>query len=123
MVTIHAIPDSEDALICVMTRLRLRNVYSLLRFLRAYRRVSGRARRVPGLVYITLLFGSPLTVYMLSVWQSEESMRRWVGVDEHVMAVRNSPRLASEIWSGRWRLDAISTSAQSWPALRGRDSS
>jgi hypothetical protein len=101
--------------VCVTTRLRLRGVRSVVKFLVSYRRVGRSLCGVSGLMHASLLWEGPFTVYIFSVWQSESLMSRWVGVDSHVDAVRSAYRdVAGEAWSGLWRLDFVSPSARRW---------
>ncbi len=110
-----AVTDGAPDSICVMTRLRLRSPWELVRFVRSYRRVSKTLTGVPGLLHVSLLAEGPLTWCMFSVWQDENRMGQWIGNPEHVRAVRQTyADLTTETWSTRWRLEAVSPTARSW---------
>ncbi|MGH3450076.1 MAG: antibiotic biosynthesis monooxygenase [Haloechinothrix sp.] len=103
--------------VCVLTRLHLRGVRALIRFLWSYHRVSRSIRGVPGLMHYGLTIEGPFTVHILSIWESKESMYHWIGTEEHVHAIQRTYGLADERWSARWRLEAVSPSARRWPAV------
>lgn len=113
--------DGTERPVCVMTRVRLRGPWSLIRFVWHYRRVQRTLDGVPGLMHVSLTAEGPLTWHMLSVWRTEEFMGRWANTPEHIDAVRTTYHgLTRESWSGRWRLETVSPSARQWqkaPAL------
>lgn len=123
MVAIDATLGTEHAKpVCVLTRIRLRGIRPLARFLWAYWRLRTTLGGVPGLLHIGLLAEGPLTYHILSVWRGERLMGRWIGDPAHVQAIRECYLGASEVWSGRWRLEAVSPSARHWsaaPAMEG----
>lgn len=122
MEVIDATLDQERANpVCVMTRVRLSNMRGLIKLLRAYRRTQRSLAGTPGITYAGLLFEGPLTIYMISIWETDTLMRRWVGVPSHVDAVHHSYQWATEIWSGRWYLGAISASAHRWSTAPGME--
>lgn len=118
MVVRRSGPENERAAIpvCVTTRLRLRGPRALLHFLRSYWRVRRTLRDAPGLLYASVSMEAPLTFHILSIWQSEAAMWNWVGIPEHVHAVHAMYGRTREVWSGRWRLQAVSPSARRWSA-------
>lgn len=109
--------DRSCEVVCVTTRLRFRGLCALVKFLLAYRHVRQDLHGALGLMHVSLVWERPSTVYILSIWRSEELMRRWVGTEAHVSAVRQTYRnLTHETWSGLWRLNAVSPSARRWPS-------
>jgi hypothetical protein len=99
----------------VLTRLRLRGLWSLVQFIWFYRRLSRTLDGVPGLIHVALLAEGPLTWHMLSVWQDRRSMYQWVGEPEHVHAIRQTyGKWTRESWSARWGLEAVSPTARQW---------
>jgi hypothetical protein len=123
MVAVDATLGTEQPRpVCVITRIRLRGIRSLVRFVWSYRLLRTALGGVPGLMHVALLAEGPLTYCIISVWRSHGLMRRWVGDPAHVQAIRECYRGASETWSGRWRLEAVSPSARRWsasPAMEG----
>lgn len=108
--------------VCVMTRIRLRGPRSLLGFIWSYQRMRAGLGGVPGLMHVAFLAEGPLTFWIVSIWRNESLMQRWVGDPAHVDAIHHSYQRASETWSGRWRLEEVSSSARRWsasPAMEG----
>ena len=102
--------------ICVMTRVRLRGPWALVRFAWHYRRVRRTLEGVPDIMHVGLLAEGPFTWHMISTWRSAALMQRWAEIPEHVDAVRQTygHGMTRESWSGRWRLEAVSLSARRW---------
>lgn len=110
---------------CVMTRLRLRNLVVLLQFLRMYRTMAKELRGSDGLLHAALLFETPLTIYMLSMWESAHAAYLWGAKDTHVAVVHRTYGWSCETWSGFWRIESVSPSAHRWsqaPAIENMHS-
>jgi heme-degrading monooxygenase HmoA len=102
-------------MICVMTRFRLSHVRHLVSMYLALRGMRADLKAAPGLVRYAFLVEGPRTCYTLSIWESEAALERFVNVRSHIAALRRAQHWCDDIWSGYWRLDAVSRSAQEWP--------
>jgi quinol monooxygenase YgiN len=102
-------------MICVMTRFRLSRVWHLVSMYLAFQAMRSDLDAAPGLIRYAFLVEGPRTCYTLSIWESEAALERFVNVRSHIAALRRAQRWCHDIWSGYWRLDAVSRSAQDWP--------
>jgi hypothetical protein len=102
-------------MICVMTRFRLNHVWDLASMYLALRAMRADLDAAPGLVRHAFVVEGPRTCYTLSLWESEAALERFANVRSHIAALRRAQRWCRDIWSGYWRLDEISRSAQQWP--------
>ena len=102
-------------MICVMTRFRLRHVWGLVSMYLALRTMRADLDAAPGLVRRAFVVEGPRTCYTLSLWESEAALERFINVRSHIAALRRAQGWCDDIWSGYWRLDAVSRSAQEWP--------
>lgn len=102
--------------VCVITRFRLRSLFSAFRTMRDYSRVQKKARSSAGLLHSALLFEGPRTMYTISLWEGLDAIPRFgFDIPEHVPAVRrvfSRARYRSgfgpEIWSTKWNLMSVS---------------
>ena len=99
---------------CVANRLRLRGARRLPAFLRASFASAAAARATPGNVRVRLLGLPPLlTFFTLSIWESEDAVRRFLETPEHREAAGHMDdwardgqlvRFASTTPRVRWRI-------------------
>lgn len=109
----------------VMTRFGLRSALDAVATKRDFDHVMDdiRSSGTPGLVASAFLVEPFHTCYSWSIWASDEAIP-WFGtyVPSHVTAARRVfGRLASsedgpELWSTRWRLEAVSRNLN-WPGV------
>lgn len=103
-------------MICVMTRFELRYFWDLVPVYVMYRGMRRGLERTPGLIRYAFLVQSPSACFTLSVWASGTDIGRFPhDVPGHVPAVRWVKRRCRAIWSGYWRLDMVSKTADQWP--------
>ena len=106
----------DSPVTCVLTRFRVRSLWDLFRFYRAFRRVRRDARRIPGLLHAGFLVEGPRTCYSFSLWSDEGAILEFgTFVESHVRAARHAFRATfrkdlgrPEIWSTQWQLAAAS---------------
>jgi len=109
---------------CVMTRFRLRSVWSLVPFYLAFRRVRRSSRDVAGLLKATFLIEDLHTCYTMSLWKDECAIVDFGRVQAHVSAANSAFRPTwrkdlrrAEIWSAQFRLWAVSAHNLNWEGL------
>ena len=103
-------------MMCITTRFRLRHFWMMLPMYLTYRGLRKDLKQAKGLIRYAFLFQSPVACCTLSIWESEEAFVRFSNVTDHVRAVRRAKRWCGEIWSGYWRIDAVSKYANQWQA-------
>jgi len=109
---------------CVLTRFRVRSMWSLVRFYRSYRRIRTDARDIAGLLASAFLVEDFRTCYTLSIWRDSsailefnvESMKHIEAATRcfHDLEVSSS---GPQIWSAQFRLAAVSPHNLRWDAL------
>jgi hypothetical protein len=99
----------------VITRFRLKHFWHIFPFYLDYWMMQQILKKTPGLIRYAFLFESPRTFYTLSLWESEEAIREFTNVRDHIEVLRKSKRLCQTIWSAYWSLDALSKFASDWP--------
>jgi hypothetical protein len=118
--------DSE--VICVLTRFRMRSLWSLPMFYLHYRRMRRELtdHRIHGLLKSAFLIEDPWTFYTLSLWSGAEAVGEFnVHVSAHTNGANAAiPRLwrdaggRPQLWSVQWRLDAVSPHNLRWEGLQ-----
>jgi hypothetical protein len=112
----HRGTGRSAGMICVMTRFELRYFWDLLPVYMMYRGMRRGLAHTPGLIRHAFLVQSPSACMTLSIWASGTDIVRFPHqVPEHVPAVRWVKRRCRHIWSGYWRLDMVSKTADQWP--------
>jgi hypothetical protein len=102
--------------ICVMTRFELRHVWDLVPIYLRYRGMRRNLARTPGLVRYGFLLQTPRACVTISIWESGTDIAHFPhDVPEHVPAVRWVKQHCRHVWSGYWRLDMVSKTADEWP--------
>ena len=103
-------------MICVTTRFRLRRAWHLVPMYLAFRAMRADLDAAPGLIRYAFLVEGPLACCALSIWESEAALERFANVPRHIAALRRAhQRWCRDVWSGYWRFDAVSRSADRWP--------
>lgn len=109
---------------CVMTRFRLRSVWSLVPFYLAFRRVRRSSRDVAGLLKAVFFIEDLHTCYTMSLWRDECAIVEFGRVQAHVNAANAAFRPTwrkdlrrAEIWSAQFRLWAVSAHNLNWEGL------
>jgi hypothetical protein len=110
--------------VLVLTRFGLRSPGQLVQTYLDYRTVRRQtsSSQTPGLLASAFLVEDPATFFSLSIWERDDSIPFFgTKVPAHVDAARNVfSRLrfrvgrGPELWSTRWRLDAVSNNL-TWP--------
>jgi hypothetical protein len=109
---------------CVMTRFRLRSIWSLIPFYLAFRRVRRASIRVDGLLKAVFLIENLHTCYTMSLWKNDCAIVEFGSVHAHVAAANSafkptwrSDLKRAEIWSAQFRLWAVSAHNLNWQGL------
>ncbi len=109
--------------VCVLTRMRLRQARHLITAYRAHRRLSGLAdtRQPPGLLKSTFLVEDHHTCFSLSLWYGLPMFS--AEIPEHIEVVNGlfgrlafDPERGPELWSTTWELTDVSHN-QRWDEL------
>jgi hypothetical protein len=107
-------------MMCVTTRFRLKHFWLLLPMYLAYRRMRRDLNAAPGLIRYAFLLQSPVACCTFSIWESEEAIITFSNVPSHIQGVRSAGRWCREIWSGYWRIDAVSKHSNQWQGPGGQ---
>lgn len=116
-----AMPSAEVSLklgitqpLCVVTRLAFPDTRGFLRFIGMYLAIKRKARRVPGMIAVTVLLGRNRTATIISLWNNSDSIADFgTRVPEHIVAVNwlfQSTRARS--WSGIYELLGVTPSSK-----------
>jgi hypothetical protein len=114
----------DSQISCVLTRFRLRSVWSLIPFYLAFRRVRRASKEIEGLLKAEFLVENLTTCYTFSLWKDDSAIVDFstrVGVHGDVarpafgLTRRNLDR--PEIWSAQFRLWAVSSYNLNWNGL------
>lgn len=102
-------------MICVTTRFQLNHFWDIVPMYLTYRRMRRELDAAPGLIRYAFLVQGPVACCTLSIWESDDALA-WFSkrVPSHVGAARLAKVLCRGIWSGYWRIDAVSRHASSW---------
>jgi hypothetical protein len=119
----------ETIISCVLTRFRLRSVWSLIPFYCSFRRVRKTSREIGGLLQAVFLVENPHTCYTLSLWRNDNAIVNFgTRVHEHIRAANsafaptyNWDMRRPEIWSAQFRLWAVSSCNLNWEGLDMRE--
>ncbi len=114
----------DTSVSCMLTRFRLRSIFSLLKFYFAFRKVRDASRNIDGLLKALFLVEDLHTCYTLSLWKDDLAIVDFGNVREHIDAA-NSALGATyrkdlnrlEIWSAQFRLWGVSSHNLSWQGL------
>ncbi len=93
-------------MLCLVTRIRVKKIFTLIGITFAFFRMQRRSRNVPGLLETSMLVRWPRTVIFISLWKDASAMACFAtAVPEHPMAVRKVCRMGAEVWSGVFKLE------------------
>jgi hypothetical protein len=114
----------ETATSCVLTRFRVRSIWSVLQLYRSYRRVRAEAVGADGLITSLFLMEGPRTCYTLSLWRDERAILEFNSrTHAHIVAANRSFRQVKIdstgplIWSAQFRLSAVSPHNLRWEGV------
>jgi hypothetical protein len=96
-----------------VTRLRVRSIRFLPEFLLRTFHTKRQATRADGFVGGRLLVDSGHTYWTLTVWESEQAMKKFRGSGEHAKVMRMLPHWCNEAAYGHWTTE--STDIPAWP--------
>jgi len=103
---------------CLVTRIEMRKLSTLVGIMVAYLRMRQRAKRVPGLIEMALLIRPRRTVLFVSLWEDTTAMAKFnTAVPEHPVQVRRMRQAGARTWSGMFELTGTSRTARVWPGL------
>lgn len=117
----YELVDSD--VLCVLTRIKVRRPWTVVRMWRLFHQVQAQSRRVSGLWTTRFLLEGPRTFLILSIWQGDWGFLDFgTDVTAHPPAVREALRHAAggrqlEVWSTEWRLHAVSNNIN-WDGFR-----
>ena len=100
----------------MVSRFHFRSTGELLLAFFRFRLLYRAMPSVPGFVRGSVAIADLATLFNLSVWRSEDEMRRWSGCDEHVAAVRSVYRSVDQAWTTIATLGNLSSTANVWAA-------
>lgn len=114
----------DTTISCVLTRFRVRSMWSLFRFYRSYLNVRAETRRVSGLMASMFLVEDLHTCYTLSLWRDPGAILEFNStVHAHIYAangcfhqLRIDPG-GPQIWSAQFRLSAVSPHNLRWDGV------
>src|SRR5579883_1253514 len=120
-ITATAFDRVDSSVSCVLTRFRLRSPLFLLPFYVEFLRIRRDARRIDGLIHALFLVENARTCYTLSFWKDDRSIVEFGKLYSHVRAgnlalhrTYDKDSKRPEIWSGQFRLWALSAHNINW---------
>jgi heme-degrading monooxygenase HmoA len=96
-----------------VTRLRVRSIGFLPEFLLRTLLTQRQATRAAGFVGGRLLVDSGHTYWTLTVWESEQAMKKFRGSGQHGTVMRKLPQWCNEAAYAHWTTE--STDVPTWP--------
>lgn len=106
---------SGESMLCLVTRIKVKKISTLMSITFAFFRMRRRSRNVPGLLETLILVRWPRTVIFISLWKDASAMARFAtAVPEHPMAVQKVYRLGAEVWSGVFKLESQNREDEVW---------
>ncbi len=103
---------------CLVTRIKVRKLSTLVGIMAAYLRMRQRAKHVPGLIEMAFLIRPRRTVIFVSLWEDTTAMAKFnTAVPEHPTQVRRMRQAGAHTWSGMFELTGTSRTARVWPGL------
>jgi ABC-type antimicrobial peptide transport system permease subunit len=97
---------SGEGMLCLVTRIKVKGIFTLIGIAFAFFRMQRRSRTVSGLLETAMLVRWPRTVIFVSLWKDASAMACFAtAVPEHPMMVRKVYRMGAEVWSGVFKLD------------------
>jgi hypothetical protein len=85
-----------------VTRLRVKSLFFLFSFIRANEASVKELKSSTGLLMGKELIDKKLTFWTITLWEDEESMKRFRGSLSHRNAMQNLPKLCSEASYHHW---------------------
>ena len=100
---------------CIITRFRLRHVWSIIPVFWGYRRIHRAAVHVDGLIASMFLFENSRTCYTVSLWRDDTAVLRFNSIVQSHAQIANSlfrhfyspKHRRCELWSAQFRLSAV----------------
>jgi hypothetical protein len=103
---------------CLVTRIKVARLFTLIGIIVTFLRMRRRARAVRGLLEISILIRRQRTVYLISLWEDVAAMAAFAtAIPEHPMVVYKMRRAKAEIWSGHFELRGISPHSKPWTKI------
>lgn len=108
-------PELTEPAACLITKIHVGRFRDVLAIVAAFRRMRKRAAGVPQLLETFLVFSSPRTVLLLSLWTSEEGFAQFAtAVPEHAARVAATRRSGAQIWSALFELVGATQTSGQW---------
>jgi hypothetical protein len=85
-----------------VTRLRIRSLWYVLPFSIASRRSRRQLRQAPGFLEGRLTIEFPRAFWTMTIWKSQEDMRRFRNAPPHLEAMRHLPKWCDEASYVHW---------------------
>ncbi len=108
-------------MLCVITRIKVARLSSLIWMVIAFLRIRRQARAVHGLREMSLLIRRQRTIVIISLWEDQAAMADFATVSpEHPRAVYRLWQERGEFWSGLFELVGPSPRSVPWIHVSGR---
>ena len=85
-----------------VTRLRVKSLFFLFSFMRSNEASVKELKTSSGLLIGKELLDKKLTFWTITIWENEESMKRFRGSSSHRKAMQNLPKWCSEASYHHW---------------------
>lgn len=106
---------NSDSMLCLVTRVKVKKLTTLISVMFAFFWMRRRARSVPGLLESAMLIQRQRTVIFVSLWQNSQAMDQFAtAVPEHASAVHQMYIAHAEVWSGAFTLLNQSSTKNPW---------
>lgn len=108
-------------MICLVTRVRVAKLSTLIWIIITFFRMRRRARAVLGLLETSISIRDRHTVFLISLWKDVPAMARFATAvrELHPRAVRKMHQVGTEVWSGHFELRGTSPSSKPWANIPG----
>src|SRR2546421_7144512 len=108
--------EGGESMICLVTRIKVAKLSTLIWIVIAFFRMRRRARNVLGLLQMSISVSDRHTVFLISLWKDVPAMARFASAVGalHPYAVRKMRQVGAEVWSGHFELRGTSSSSKPW---------
>lgn len=108
--------EGGESMICLVTRIKVAKLSTLIWIIIVFFRMRRRARNVLGLLETSIFVSNRHTVFLISLWKNVPAMARFATAvrELHPHAVRKMREVGAEVWSGHFELRGTTPSSKPW---------
>jgi hypothetical protein len=108
--------EGGESMVCLVTRVKIRKLSTLIWSIIAYFRMRRRVRDVRGLFEVSLVLKRRRTLFFISFWKDVAAMADFATAvgPLHPQAVRKMRSAGAEVWSGHFVLRGTAPHSRPW---------